>query len=303
MAASSSPRERAIGGRGTTCCWREGCTLKMKNGRDHAGVCNVVIALPRRRARVCLAERVCLVDERLPDDMLVLVGSHLSAPSLLAAEQCSHRFLDALRAAKVWTETEPRIPARTPTRTPTRTAARTPTPTLTQGPAVARAAGSAARARDCSSSPQPRIGASRPPAALPPAARRARRARLGQPGRPPGWRDERVVAVHCRRGARRRGAAERARAIRRVRGHGGRGVACHVRPPTRRRRRGGAAQRCLREHAAVCGRGGRGVCQAHRRPPGSPVGGERRGGDRGRLRYSSGCRRVGAMARRPLLPR
>lgn len=106
MAAPSSPRERAIGGRGITCCWREGCTLKMKNGRDHAGACNVVISLPRRRANG-RAERVCLIDERLPDDMLVLVGSHLSAPSLLAAEQCSHRFLTTLRAAKVCTNPTP----------------------------------------------------------------------------------------------------------------------------------------------------------------------------------------------------
>jgi hypothetical protein len=107
MAPSS--RERAIGGRGITCCWREGCTLKMQNGRDHAGVCNVVVSLPRRRPNARgPAEGVCLVDERLPDDMLVLVGSHLSAPSLLAAEQCSHRFLDVLRAAKVWTEPEPK---------------------------------------------------------------------------------------------------------------------------------------------------------------------------------------------------
>ena len=81
----------------------------MQNGRDHAGVCNVVVSLPRRRPNARgPAEGVCLVDERLPDDMLVLVGSHLSAPSLLAAEQCSHRFLDVLRAAKVWTEPEPK---------------------------------------------------------------------------------------------------------------------------------------------------------------------------------------------------
>ena len=201
MAPSS--RERAIGGRGITCCWREGCTLKMQNGRDHAGVCNVVVSLPRRRPNARgPAEGVCLVDERLPDDMLVLVGSHLSAPSLLAAEQCSHRFLDVLRAAKVWTEPEPKPkhptaePNPAPNPQPPTLNPQPPTLRLapTQGPTVARAAGPAARARDYSLS-GPRVGAGRLPASVPPAARRARRARLGKPGRSSGWRDERVVAV------------------------------------------------------------------------------------------------------------
>jgi hypothetical protein len=114
-----------------------------------------------------------------------------------------------LRTAKVWTEPDPKPkhptaepnpdpqpPTPTPNPQPPTLNPQPPTLRLapTQGPTVARAAGPAARARDYSLS-GPRVGAGRLPASVPPAARRARRARLGKPGRSSGWRDERVVAV------------------------------------------------------------------------------------------------------------
>jgi hypothetical protein len=82
-----------------TPCWREGCTKKMRNGRDHAGMCNVVMDFGKHNRRRLKTNSFALLDE-LPADLLTVVAGRCSAAGLLCLEQCSRRLLSALRGAE-----------------------------------------------------------------------------------------------------------------------------------------------------------------------------------------------------------
>lgn len=87
-----------------TPCWRPGCTLRMINGFDHPGLCNVVCHSPRRCRSRRRAASFSLLDE-LPTDLLILIfSSALEARSLLDIERCSRRCRDTARcgATLVW---------------------------------------------------------------------------------------------------------------------------------------------------------------------------------------------------------
>jgi hypothetical protein len=98
-AASSPTRYADPRGRGRpvrwTKCWREGCTLRMANGYDHPGTCNVVVAAKRG-----VKARSTFALDALPSDVLMHLIGALPAHALLALECCSSRWRSTLRSSE-----------------------------------------------------------------------------------------------------------------------------------------------------------------------------------------------------------
>lgn len=102
-----------------TPCWRPGCTLMMRNGVAHAGICNVILDGPRRHSRGSQAlsgsgdsvrssdsvrrSTFSLINMLVgqPDLLGHICGTHLSTASLLALEATCHQLRTFARGEHV----------------------------------------------------------------------------------------------------------------------------------------------------------------------------------------------------------
>ena len=73
-----------------TRCWRAGCTLKMINGFDHPGLCNVVLNQDHSSRRAPPKPATFSLLNALPSDCLAHVVRFLRPAETCALEQLSH---------------------------------------------------------------------------------------------------------------------------------------------------------------------------------------------------------------------
>jgi len=86
-----------------TRCWHAGCTLWMRNGYDHPGMCNVIVEHSRKKPR---PPSTFAILDALPPDLLAIIASAASVRDLLHCEQTSRALCTNLResesAALIW---------------------------------------------------------------------------------------------------------------------------------------------------------------------------------------------------------